>query len=123
MADFDWDAFLDLADELARRRGDAGAARSAVSRAYYAAFHEAAGYVARRGWRLTLTGDDHRLVWEWFSRPDVDQSVRWIGNAGRRLRQARRRADYDPRPIPGLSTDAERWAALARQLVSVLRGR
>jgi hypothetical protein len=36
---FDWTEFLDLADDLAGRRGDPAAKRTAISRAYYASFH------------------------------------------------------------------------------------
>ncbi len=46
MADFDWAEFLDLGEELVRRRGDAAAERTAISRSYYAAFHWASRYVS-----------------------------------------------------------------------------
>ena len=59
MAGFDWTEFLDRADELGRRRGDPPAERTAISRAYYAAFHHACARFAAAGERLTLTGEDH----------------------------------------------------------------
>lgn len=122
--DFDWDEFLDLAEELARRRGDVGAERSAISRAYYAAFHGASAFAVVRGERLTETGDDHLLVWAWFARPTSDHGLRWIGEASRRLRRARRRADYDATPVPGLSTEVRGYVGLARRiLVTVARVR
>ena len=122
MADFDWEEFLELAEEFVRRRGHAGAERSAISRAYYAVFHAASQSCARSGERLTFTGEDHTLVWEWFLRPGASQTSQGIGYAGYRLRQARRRADYDPTPWAGLSTDAPRFVKLARQVLSELGG-
>lgn len=66
MPEFGWEGFLDLAEELSQRRGDAAAERTAISRAYYAAFHWANDDVSRRGANLTFTGRDHTLVWDWF---------------------------------------------------------
>jgi hypothetical protein len=121
VGDFDWEEFLDLAEELVRRRGDVGAERTAVSRAYYAAFHRAGEHYARRGERLTLTGNDHALVWDWFVRPGADPRSLRIGNNGLWLRRARRRADYDPSSFPDLSRTAERAIALTRLLLVDLR--
>jgi hypothetical protein len=84
---FDWEEFLDLAEELVRRRGDPAAERTAISRAYHAAFHRAGEHVVRRGERLTLTGDDHVLIWEWFLRPGADHRALAAASApARRLR-------------------------------------
>lgn len=116
-ADFDWEAFLDVAVELVQRSGDAGAERSAISRAYYAAFHRASGYVHQRGVHLTFTGRDHALVWDWFFGPNADHALHWVGNAGSLLRRTRRHADYDPAPLPNGSIAAQRSVLLARRIV------
>ena len=105
MPDFDWEEFLDLAEELVQRRGDPAAERTAISRAYYAVFHKASAYLIRQGERLTFTGEDHALVWRWF-RMRGDRLSRAIGHNGRRLIDARRRADYDPAEYRSLSAEA-----------------
>jgi hypothetical protein len=64
---FDWTEYLDLAADLVGRRGDPASERTAISRAYYAAFHLAAARFVAAGERLTLFGDDHVLVWDWFA--------------------------------------------------------
>ena len=112
--------FLDLAAELVRRRGDPAAERTAISRAFYAAFHKACDYFSAQGERLTLTGEDHGRVWDWFVRRG-DAPSRQVGSAGRRLRDERRRADYDPTGNPSLSSDAEYAVRLARRVLSDLR--
>lgn len=122
MANFDWKEFLEIAEELIERRGDVGAERTAISRAYYAAYHEAAAYYVGRGERLSLTGDDHGLVWDWFLRSGANRASHQIGRNGLRLRQARRRADYDSSPIPDLSREASRIVTLARALQQDLAG-
>ena len=117
MPDFDWDGFLDLADELVGRRGNAAAERTAISRAYYAAFHPARAHLVRQGERLTLTGADHGLVWRWFlARPDP--LARAVGTNGRRLVDERRRADYDPIEDGSLSVRAAGAVRLARQVIA-----
>lgn len=118
---FAWEDFLRLAAELVQRQGDAGAERSAISRAYYAAFHEATAHVTDRGLGLTLTGRDHALVWDWFLRDGSDPQFHWIGEAGRLLRRARRQADYDATPIHGLSSEALTAVRLAERITSELR--
>jgi hypothetical protein len=118
--DFAWEEYLELAEELVTRRGDPAAERSAISRAYYACFHRAASYWRDRGERLSLTGDDHILVWDLFLRPGADRASRWIGDTGHRLRRARRRADYDAALVATLSAEAQNWVRVARRLFSEL---
>ena len=91
--------------------------------AYDAALHEASRYVARRGERLAFTGADHRLVWEWFRRQGTDRTAQRVGDAGYRLRQARRLADDDPAPFSDTAGEARRLVALARQAIDDLRTR
>ena len=92
---FDWSQYLVLAEALAEQPGNEAALRSAVSRAYYAAFclarahllntHESFGSRPRRP-RLS-----HRTVWLTYQR-DVD---RRIGQDGNRLRELRNLVDYE----------------------------
>ena len=67
MTPFDWTGFLTLAERLATDTGDEAAQRTAISRAYYAAYHAAASFVRAQGiltighTRLTvLEGPDQR---------------------------------------------------------------
>jgi hypothetical protein len=115
---FDWSEYLDLAAEFARRRGDPAAERSAISRAYYAAFHLASARFVAAGERLTLLGDDHVLVWDWFL-ASSDRRMRAIGANGKRLRRWRRAADYES-VYPGLSADVPIAVTLARRVADEL---
>ncbi len=116
MNTFDWEEFLEQAERLVGQKGDVAAARSAISRAYYAVFHEASRQYVKQGERLQLTGDDHTRVWEWFKR---EKSYAQFGVIGQRLKRSRRKADYEE-SFPGLSTEAQSNVKLARQLFDQL---
>lgn len=120
MDPFDWEEFLELAEELVGPRGDAGAARTAISRAYDAAFHRAREHGSRLGMRLTRTGEDQVLVWDWFLRSGTANPLGRIGADGRWLRRARRGADYDAVSYPQLSREAQTAVDLARRILADL---
>ena len=115
-----WADYLDLADELVKRTGDEAPERSAVSRAYYAAFGSAREYLIRRGASIPKAGPAHAIVWTPFH-TTPDPVRRRIANLGRLLRKQRSRADYDD-SYPGLSVDAQNAVAMARRLLSDLAG-
>src|SRR4051794_14471838 len=90
---FQWADFLRVAEELARQDSEA-ARRSAVSRAYYAAYN-----IARKKLPPDLTpkfGDRgiHVQLWTAYTQRKAMQ-LRTIGMNGERLRVSRTRADYD----------------------------
>lgn len=115
---FDWADYLTLADELASRTGDEAAERTAVNRAYYAAFGVARRHLIRSGVAIPRIGAAHTHVWTSFhDTPDLTQ--RRIANLGRRLLRRRRRADYDD-PYPALSADAPLAVAWARRVLTDL---
>lgn len=116
MDPFDWEEYLELAERLVGQRGDVAAERSAISRAYYAVFHEAAHYYTRNGERLAFTGEDHHAVWDWFKR---SRPYERIGINGERLKRSRRKADYDG-SFPKLSAEAQTNVKLARQMFQEL---
>ncbi len=63
---FDWRDYLSLGQELSQRQDEA-AQRSAISRAYYAAFCCARVYLERHGVAFSTMGQDsHTLVWKQF---------------------------------------------------------
>lgn len=120
---FDWTAYLDLAEQLAakppepkppsepqketsetRHSGSSdqqrppteAALRTAVSRAYYAAFHVARTYLDGQGRLQDSKHESHTTVWNSFS-----QGGRLEGRIkvdGFRLLNARKGADYTQEP-------------------------
>jgi uncharacterized protein (UPF0332 family) len=92
---FEWLDYLGLARTLA---GDAGEAchRSAISRAYYAAFHVARRYVSRTqpDFSPKKAGEDHFHVWDRLKK-SVKRQERAAGITGKKLHDARVRADYE----------------------------
>lgn len=91
---FDWQDYYVLAKELSEREEEA-ALRSAISRAYYAAFCSAQIKVMQRA--PDLIGEEgqgsHEVVWRWFRRQS-NRSLAEIGVWGLRLRDDRVSADY-----------------------------
>src|SRR5687768_14761663 len=91
---FDWADFLEAAEDLAKR-GDEAGLRSAVSRAYYAAFCSARNHLRdKRSIPIPKTGAAHRIVWDQFEASN-DRDDRLIGTLGVRLRRSRNKVDYD----------------------------
>jgi len=109
---FEWRHFLALAQNLATQ-ADEASQRSAISRAYYAAFHIARHYVRRRlpEVRLNKDGAEHFHVWDSLKKSALREE-RAAGITGKKLYDARRRADYDlvglsfPRATTDALTDA-----------------
>jgi len=92
---FDWREFLELAKGLAGWPGvnysAEAARRSAVSRAYYAAFCWARGYAETNlGFRRTGTAEDHRLLRELFKKRKP-----LLASTLNRLRGWRNDCDYE----------------------------
>ena len=115
---FDWTRFLVLAEELGRRRNDAAALRTAISRAYYAAFCSARLRLRQDGVVIPPTSAAHRVVWNHYLTANA-QHRRAIGIAGERLRRARNQADYDSY-FPQLAGTVRLSLARARRLIAAL---
>ena len=90
---FDWHGYLRLAHELADR-DDEAAQRSAISRAYYAAFSLARQLLESEGVPLDAEGSIHSQVWDTF-RNSADDVRYYIGIDGKGLRNFRNSADYE----------------------------
>ena len=92
---FDWSQYLVLAEALATQPDNEAALRSAVSRAYYAAFCSAREYLLSTnmlfGRRPRRTRLSPRAVWRTYQR-DVDRRIAMDGN---RLRELRNLVDYE----------------------------
>jgi len=97
---FDWVDLLRLAEALESAPDSPGppeaALRSAVSRAYYAAFHCALNLASKEGFVPSYSGDDHQKVQAHFrnSSPS-DSNHRKIAVELGRLYRNRCAADYD----------------------------
>jgi uncharacterized protein (UPF0332 family) len=107
--------FLTIATALATNVGDEAAERTAVSRAYYAAFHEARNYCNRTDTSISNRPSAHAEV-----RRQLSQTGR-IGQDLGRLQRLRKNADYDiPFPTPNLSEEVQTALALARRILADL---
>jgi uncharacterized protein (UPF0332 family) len=102
---FDWNDYLELGKSLAQIQAEA-AQRSAISRAYYAAFCTARNWLLARGFQITATRQVHDVIWNEFivqTQPQVWSTIarsnlihaRRLGNDGFRLRKVRQRVDYE----------------------------
>ena len=91
---FDWTGYLDLARELASATGQEARLRTAISRAYYAAFHQARIHLEREGVAMHHNGSDHGRVKRAF-RDNPDPTRGWIGATLERLLEDRNQSDYD----------------------------
>lgn len=109
---FDWVEFLTLAEALQSDPDSPGppeaALRSAVSRAYYAAFHCALNVASEEGFDSSGSGDDHRNVQRHFRHHKTNSTRQKIAIELDRLRNNRSKADYEDT----LSSRAESLAHL-----------
>ncbi len=111
-------AILDVADGLITGAEEAEW-RSAVSRAYYAAFHAARELLRACGFDVPRADAAHAYLWLRLANsghPDIRQA----GNELNELRQVRNRADYDVEgDFP--HTPAARYVQLAESLLALLQ--
>ncbi len=111
---FDWTEYLALAQDLAGQRVTPPTVeaklRSAISRAYYAAFCKARNHLRdREGHLIPDTGKAHGIVSDLFQR-SPHRPRKKIGANLNRLRENRRKADYDDfiRNLPNITSKALR---------------
>ena len=113
----DFRDFLPLARALVNGSTEAEW-RSAVSRAYYAAFHVAGGLLGKLGFIVPLGERAHGYLWLRLSNsghPDVVSAGRDL----QALRRERNRADYDGRRPLSVST-ATSLVQTAEDIIRVL---
>jgi uncharacterized protein (UPF0332 family) len=114
---FDWNLYLQLAKRLSAA-GDDAAKRSAVSRAYYSAFHAAS--IAIKSHNVTTdprhARDRHHRVWMAYINSSV-KVCRHIGSDGQRLKYDRQEADYEP-DSSFVDTRVQQCIAKAENLVA-----
>lgn len=117
---FDFAKFLELAEELSKRT-DPAALRTAISRAYYAAYHHGRWYLTRYSVNVPATGEGHRIVWEQLGRPERNKDEKSAAEAGERLKEMRTEADYRPHANP-VKYDADAAIGRARKVLKLGRG-
>ena len=97
---FTWKDFLTFAENIKAAPNVPGpeeaALRSAVSRAYYAAFRAALEFGKQNGFTATRSGEDHNKIREHFrkSKTNHDKNLD-ISTQLNRLHDLRRQADYE----------------------------
>ena len=101
MALFDWLQFSVLAKELSARPDEA-ALRSAISRAYYAAYNTAKTFCSEKAFPISDTGNRHRDLWDAFLKKG-GRTFTSVYEKGERLRRKRTKADYES-DVPGLAS-------------------
>lgn len=115
---FDWSEFVTLARDLAQRHDEASQ-RSAVSRAYYAAFCSARNQLRQEKEAIPRTDKVHQVVWERFE-SSAEKKRKQIAQYGKRLRRKRNQADYDDE-IDNLEYVVQDAITTANNLLSLLR--
>lgn len=111
---FDWREYLQLARRLAEGAADEAAKRAAISRAYYAAYN-----MTRRYLLIRARGEgSHRIVWEAAEKHQRDD-VKLAGKKGKRLKERREDADYEP-SMDALDYRLSESLLLAQQILDLL---
>ena len=113
------DDIMAIAKELSNKAGEA-AARSAISRAYYAVFHEAKHYAESVDGYVVPTGlsAHYELSQHFLQQPDDDAID--IGRQISKLHQARKHADYAiNRPMDAMRSKFQ--IVMAETLIRQLR--
>ena len=95
---FNWGLYLQLARQLAGS-ADESAHRTAISRAYYSAYHAADNHLKANNVATDPQQHLHSRVWSVYAKSS-QRACRQIGNVGFRLKNARVEADYKPTPAP-----------------------
>ena len=113
---FSWEEYLVLAKELSRKGGEA-AMRSAISRAYYAAYQTARRHKGSRNAMATQSGS-HGAVWRAL-KESGNRDWRRAGNQGQDILEYRRQADYDD-DVSGLTPMMYRTLRIAEEIMRLL---
>lgn len=117
---FTWEEFSDVAEWLPEERSDEASRRTAINRAYYAAYHAAAAYVRAEEPAPASQQLRHDQVWR-LIRDSKRPKCGIIAQLSFNLRDARVKADYK-NPYPGnLDRETNDAIAFCASIVSLLR--
>jgi uncharacterized protein (UPF0332 family) len=128
---FDWPRFLELANTLAVKptNGDVvdqerreAALRSAASRAYYAAFHHAKGYLHEKYPHLAIAahGTSHEQVPEYLKDRERTKIEKGAARRLEDLKRLRKWADYQRTHRATLEADIEQALRDANSVLTTL---
>jgi uncharacterized protein (UPF0332 family) len=95
---FNWSLYFQLAQQLAAL-ADESAHRTAISRAYYSAYHAVNEHLKANNVATDLQRPSHERVWSVYVKSS-QTACKQIGNVGFRLRNARVEADYRANKTP-----------------------
>ena len=115
---FDWADYRVLAATL-RQNADEASWRSAISRAYYSAYHLAVGHLSEHFNFQVSKDKSHDTVWRTFSTKGRTYGEVW--NKGDKLKKLRVDADYDANAVISGETAAFSLQ-LADRIATVLQG-
>lgn len=120
---FDWSEYLNLAREIIGQTttpaNQEARLRSAISRAYYAAFILARNHLRdKEGHSIPETADVHRYVIVQFEQSS-DPVRKAIGTKLKQLRRDRNQADYND-TVAGLFVMSQKAIRRSRQVISSL---
>lgn len=118
MTAFDWSQYFVLAKELSTR-SEESALRSAMSRAYYAAYNTAEIYCNQNNIPIINTGNSHQDVWDAFLKRG-GQIFTTVYDKGTRLKRKRKLADYKDE-ITGLPSLVSHSISEANDILSYLK--
>jgi uncharacterized protein (UPF0332 family) len=94
---FNWDDYLKLAKDLIipdiQRKSDEACLRTAVSRAYYSAYHKALKYATKKGYSRPKINSHKALID--FLANDNDKEIKAISAKLSIIKKDRVRCDYD----------------------------
>lgn len=99
---FSWSHYLSLAGRLAKSATQESERRTAIGRAYYAAYCTARDFSVSRGLKYNGSKPSHEQVWQFFRNAPSSLSdherraYKRIGDDGLALREQRTVADYKP---------------------------
>jgi uncharacterized protein (UPF0332 family) len=111
---FEWLDFLELAEELAAWPShEEAAARTSISRAYYAAFHAGRDYIARSGIAVDRSRSSHVQV-----QNELRKRNQELANDLGRLHEWRKIADYEVVGFPDVGEQALNALILAKDCIA-----
>ena len=116
---FDWHEFLDLARQLEASSLNEAVLRTAISRAYYAAYHRASRHVRVAQLAPTTKRLTHELVWSLFAESS-DERYRDVGDRGVELKLERIRADYNARYPGDLAKSARKAIDVSEAIIRLI---
>jgi hypothetical protein len=102
---FDWNNFLLLAEELAKRE-DVASKRTAISRAYYFMLNIALARARARGAQPPIEST-HNWCWQKYA-AGPDPTCKQLGLTGQRVKAKRVRADYESADFANLDQEVQR---------------